>query len=288
MIELNRLLTPGRPSPMYNNEIHEFGRALTASGAHTFNSPNTSQEFKDLFDQWIHQTRINMFTGLDTFPDRDIIQGVTQFIDDIYQVHLGNVYILDHDYMYHKRLYGETYVVNNANLLPANSHLIIGMPFPFYGDIHPDMASILEVCLSKNIYVHIDAAWIGCTKNLEINFDHPAIHSIGFSLSKGLGLGYSRIGVRYSRKRQPGPVTIMNDFTMIPRTMCWWGIEFINKFGHDYLQTKYALYYKILCERCNLIESKSIHLAHSATNNVLAPVGVRFALEFLENHHDSH
>lgn len=285
MKNLRDLIEPGRPRPLYNGELHRYSLSLIANG-HEANSDTIGERFKIEFDRWLHSSKINNLKGLDAFEHRDVIQGVTGFIDDVYQMHRGTTYTIDKDYMYHQRLYGRSTVANDIKDVPDDSKLIVSMPFPFLGDVHPDMATMLDDCLERNISVYIDSAWIGCTRDLEFDYDHPAIHSIGFSLSKGLGLGYSRIGVRYSRARDVGPITIMNDFTMIPRTMCWWGLKFMERFEHDYLQIKYHDLYVRLCKECELIPSKSIHLAHVITNGNLAPVGTREALRYLdENKH---
>jgi hypothetical protein len=280
MNNLKSLFTE-RPRPMYDKEFHDFGKSLVTVKNDMFNSEDSGGFFCRKVDQWLRSSELNEFTGMEKFSHRHVIQGVTQFIDDLYQMNLGNIFTLDHDYMYHKRLYDDKYVLTDITQIKENSNLLISMPFPFYGNIHHNMEFILLHCLEKNVKVHIDAAWIGCTRNIKINFDHSAIHSIGFSLSKGLGLGYSRIGVRYARDIMRGPITIMNDFTMITRPLCWWGMEFINHFGHDHLQNKYYEYYKELCATHELIESKSIHLAHQMENGELRPVGVRPALEHL-------
>lgn len=278
-MDLKTLFTE-RPAPLYDKEFHDFGKSLITPNTELFNSEFTSNQFKTTFNEWITSSNLCTFTGLENFEYRDVIQGVTQFIDDIYQMNYGNVYSIDHDYMYHKRLYGNQFVVSNVNLLPDNSNLIFSLPFPMIGDVHPESQSILDICLKKNVAVHIDAAWIGSARNINFDFNHPAIHSIGFSLSKGLGLGYSRIGLRYSRSRKPGPVTIMNDYTMIPRPLCWWGIEFMKRFSHDHLQLKYYKYYKQLCQEYNLLETKCIHLAYN--KDPMHPLGIRRALEYLQ------
>jgi len=271
-----------RPRPMYNGELYRFGNSLASKNQGLFNGDDVADIFKIEFHQWLISSNLNNFNGLDALDRRDIIQGVTSFIDDLYQMNPGNIYTISQDYMYHKRMFGDKFVLDDIKDIPPTGQLLFSMPFPFYGDIHPKTADILEFCNKNNIPVHIDAAWVGCTRMIEFNFDTPCIKSIGFSLSKGLGLGFSRIGVRYSRDKNVGPVSIMNDFTMIPRPLCGIGISFMRQFGHDYLQNKYGHHYKTLCEQCNLIPSKTIHLAHEIHNGVMHPVGTRQALRYLD------
>ena len=277
------LLERGRPRPMYNAELHNFGISLTSG--HEANNDQIGNQFIDTFDQWLSASSLNQLSGLSDFQHRHVIQGVTQFIDDIYLRYSRHVFVMAKEYLYHQRLFGQANTVDDPNDIPMHAHLIIGMPFPFYGDVHPDMQEILDTCMRRHIAVHIDSAWIGCTRDICFDYNHPAISSIGFSLSKGLGLGYNRIGVRYARDQSDGSITIMNDFTMIPRVMCWYGLQFMQKFGSDYLQATYGTDYDFLCQTCELLPSKSIHLAHILNAGHLQPVGTREALRYLHANH---
>ena len=47
-------------------------------------------------------------------------------------------------------------------------------------------------------------------------------------------MGVHRIGLRYARKPQQGPVKIMNDFGYTNIADMWNGIQAMKKFGADY------------------------------------------------------
>ena len=49
------------------------------------------------------------------------------------------------------------------------------MPFPYTGDIHYDTNELLDRCHELQIPVHIDSAWITASKDIEFDYDHPAI-----------------------------------------------------------------------------------------------------------------
>ena len=151
------------------------------------------------------------------------------------------------------------------------------MPFPFYGDVHPDMIEILDTAHEKNIPVHIDGAWISCIRDIEFNFDHPAIQTVGISLSKG-GMGGNRIGLRFARKRPEGAVTIMNDFNMNSQALVSMGIKFMEELGPEYFWTQYKNHYAKVCEDFDLQPTKAIHLASKDGR----PVGVRPLLRCLQ------
>ena len=46
--------------------------------------------------------------------------------------------------------------------------------------------------------VVLDCAWYGTCYDLDFDVNHPAITEVSFSLSKGIGLGNMRTGVRFS------------------------------------------------------------------------------------------
>ena len=74
------------------------------------------------------------------------------------------------------------------------------------------MNCILDICTKNKVPIHIDSAWFGSCRNIDFDYSHPMIESVAFSLSKGLGLGQNRTGIQYTKKREPGPITITNDF----------------------------------------------------------------------------
>ena len=192
-----------RPQPMYDNDINKFyDNFYQKNPVHT---SNLDEIFKNKFVNWLKNHTLSKFKGIESFGRLDIINGCTQYIDDLYQ-RCGNLQIFENDYKYHWRLNNQL-VYTNLNNLQKSKELLISMPFPYFGDIHPSMNDILDKCNSLKIPVHIDGAWISCIRDIEFNFDHPAVETFGVSLSKG-GMGGNRIGVRFSRNKPTGAVTI--------------------------------------------------------------------------------
>ena len=274
---MKHLLQYDRPQSMYDSEVHNYISEILTSGENFATDPDKLwQKFKDKFHNWIICSKLNTVTGLESFPDRDIVAGVTQFIDDIHQMK-DNVCVLENEYRYHQRLYGDKLVIRTIDTFQAGDNLILSMPFPYYGDIHIDSDKILAKCNEIGVNVHIDACWYGCSRDIVFNFDQPCIKSIGFSLSKALGLGANRVGVRYCRERWKGPISIINEFNMNTQILVWMGTKFIDKFGVDFWQNKYGNAYKQICEEYNLTPTKAIHLAWDNGR----PCGVRPLLRAL-------
>lgn len=264
-----------RPQPMYSSDINKFYDSFYQHNpVHT---PNLDQQFKDTFVKWLADHKYSTFSGLDAFPRRDILNGCTQFIDDLYQRCGTSLQTFENDYKYHWRLNPDIEYVT-VDTLDPNKELLIALPFPFYGDVHPDMDVILDRCLEQSIPVHIDGAWISCIRDINFNFDHPAIHTVGISLSKG-GMGGNRIGLRFARNTPNGAVTIMNDFNMNSQAPVSMGIKFMEDLGPEYFWQKYDIAYTQVLTDFNLVGTKAIHLAKTQDGK---PVGIRPLLRCLE------
>lgn len=255
-----------RPQPLSDRFIEQLIVDVSSGKLDKDISDSVYSNFIEECDNWIHSTKLNKLTGLDKFNRKDIMNGCTQFIDNIYMQ--GPVQVLEGDYRYHNRLNRckFTTVGNLDDTMP----LIISVPFPRYGAQHEQMTEILDECLKKDISVHIDGAWITCCKDLSFDFSHPSIKSVGISLSKGLGLGWNRIGLRWTKDPEPDSITIMNDFKMNNRALTMIGLYFIRHIQNDYLWNTYGETYNKICKDFNLTPTKSIHLA--MRNN--SPVGL--------------
>ena len=265
-------LQTDRPQPMYSNKINEFyNNFYKHNPVHT---EDLDLIFKETFVNWLKKHQYSTFTGLSSFKRLDIINGCTQYIDDLYQ-RCGSLQTFENDYKYHWRL-NPNIKYATVDTLDTNKELLISMPFPFYGDIHPGMTDILNRCNELNIPVHIDGAWISCIRDIEFNFDHPAIQTIGISLSKG-GMGGNRIGLRFARKTPSGAITIMNDFNMNSQALVSMGIKFMEDLGPEYFWKKYKDNYNKVCNDFGLEPTKAIHLARKDGK----PIGVRPLLRCL-------
>jgi hypothetical protein len=255
-----------RPQPLSDKVIEQLIQDVL-SGALDKDITNTVySNFKSEMTSWLFKSKLNTLTGFVNFDRVDIINGCTQFIDNIYMQ--GPVQVLRGDYRYHERL-GLAYVKDVGSLIP-DIPLIIAMPFPSIGAPHQDMREILDECLQKKIAVHIDGAWITCCRDITFDVSHPAISSIGISLSKGLGLGWNRIGLRWIKTTKPDSITIMNDFNMNLRAPAMIGLHFIRNLEPDYLWNTHGERYYKVCKDFDLTPTNAIYLA--LQNN--QPVGV--------------
>ena len=91
-------------------------------------------------------------------------------------------------------------------------------------------------------------------------------------------MGCHRIGVRYAREPQHGPIQIMNEFNYINVADAWIGLQLMEKFGPDFWWNKYASHYNKVCRDFELIPAKAIHVAWDDQKNL---VGIRNLLRYL-------
>jgi len=254
-----------RPQPLSDIKIEKLIQELLP---HKWGYTITDElytQFKEEMSTWLFNSKLNTIKGLDTFGRVDIINGCTQFIDTIYMK--SEPQILIGDYRYHDRIgnWG-----TRPGLLKNDVPLIIAMPFPSTGDVHTQMKEILDEALEKNISVHVDGAWLTCCRGIDFDVSHPSIRSVGISLSKGLGLGWNRIGLRWTKEIRSDAITVMNDFRMNLRAPAMIGLHFIRNLPPDYLWNTYGdIYYKI-CKDFDLTPTKSAYIA--LKNN--RPVGL--------------
>lgn len=276
----NTWLEIDRPSPLIDNKIEGLMHDIILGSVTKDPTDNVYTDFKEKCEEWVVSSKLNNLTGLNSFLRKDIIIGCTQFIDSQYM--LGPVQVLRGDYRYHERL-GLAYVKDVGSLIP-DIPLIIAMPFPSIGAPHQDMEEILHECKLKNIEVHIDGAWISCCRDIDFDFNNEVIRSVGISLSKGCGLGWNRIGLRWTRQTKPDSVTIMNDFHMNNRALAIVGLYFLNNLPPDYQWNQHGANYYKICRDFDLKPTNSIYLALREGQ----PVGISPLLRYLENESNKH
>jgi hypothetical protein len=263
-----------RPSPMSDNHIDQLTKDVLDGKIDQDITDKVYTDFKKEMSDWVFSSRLNTVSGFDSFNRVDIINGCTQFIDNIYMQ--CQPQIIKGDYRYHHRLGNWDMPVG---LLKENVPLIIAMPFPSTGAVHSQMKEILDEAGEKGISVHVDGAWLTCCRGINFDVSHPAIESVAISLSKGLGLGWNRIGLRWTKSKHPDSITIMNDFHMNNRALVKIGLHFLRNTESDYFWKTHRDRYTKICKDFNLVPTNAIHLALQDD----CPVGISPLIRYLEN-----
>lgn len=262
-------LSVGKLPPLKDSLFDTFRQNIISNNS-LYQGTNLYNTFIETSQEYFLSSKINLLSGLDSMASTDIILGCHHFIDNLILKHgLDNLQIFEHDYKYYSRL-NPTITYAKVGELVSEKPVIIATPFPGALGLHSDWSKILDECDHKKIPVHIDGAWLGSAKDIHLDLTRPCIQSIGISLSKGLGLGWNRIGVRWSKTEdQTDSITIMNKFNMIPEVVVRIGISALNTVPVDYLWNKYEKQYQQICRELFLRPTNIIHAAFSIDRKIL-------------------
>ncbi len=255
------MLGTRRQRPMYLSKFTKFRQRLDMK-TYPKDPHAYTETFLQTIDEWINSHKHISYIGLDTFTRRDAILGTTHQLDELHQLHGRCIAVYKGEYKYHRRLTDFTVKeITHYSDLSKGDVFIASYPSCITTACHNEFDKLLDHCHNEDIPVHIDGAWFGQCRNFDFDVRHPAVQSVSVSLSKALGLGSQRIGIRYTRERVNGPISIMNDFAYANVSDMWLGVEAMKYFGTDYWWSNYGNLYTKVCNDFNLVESDSIHVA---------------------------
>jgi len=240
-------------------------------------------------NNWIHSTKRNSITGLEDYKFRDMTSGTTQVFDEAYYMYATKrLRIFRGEYKYHNRVFNNIKFLDdvNGNLieLDENDWIVISNPFCGIGDQHPKMYDVLDIALQKHVPVIIDCAWFGTCRDIQFDFTHPAITQVCFSLSKGLGLGHLRSGIRYLKTDNNSVISQQNKYNHLILVTAQIGIHQMNTFSPDFITNKYYNAYLEICNKLSFVPTKCAHIAvppdagqwaEYINDNVYRKVGLR-------------
>ena len=224
---------------------------------------DSTEHLKQKYKDWLTMSSNSRIDGLDLFQHIDFTFGITQSLDDLMWKHKNDrLRIYEREYHYTFRIHGNYEYIEDAMIQPGD-WVLISVPFCFDGNVPEDLEDILDECFENSVPVYIDAAFYALSHGITLNLNHPAIKEVYFSLSKSLGLGFLRTGIRFSKERFYGPVTMQNDYNYSNLGSIILGSYVIDKFEIDHTVNKYVEEYKRICKENNLIETSCIHIALS-------------------------
>ena len=275
------MLGTKRQRPMYLSKFTKFRQSLSMN-----DYPKDPHEYTTYFleeiDKWINEHKRIRYIGLDSFTRRDAILGTTQQLDELHHMHGSNITVYNGEYKYHRRLTNfNVKQITNYKEIQTGDVFVASYPSNITTGYHKDFDKLLDHCAEYDVPVHIDGAWFGQCRNFEFDVTHPAVHSVSVSLSKALGMGSQRIGIRYTKEKTVGPISIMNDFAYCNVSDMWIGVNSMQHFGVDYWWSNYEDLYTKVCKDFNLEETNSIHVGWLSDKNGKHQLGVRTPLRFL-------
>jgi hypothetical protein len=219
------------------------------------------KEYLITIDRWIHSSQLNSMTGLQRLSERDLINGTTQAFDEFYfKYPTRRLRFFRGEYAYHRRI-ARSWAFLEDQPLRANDFVIVSWPFCSTGAKHPGLSALLDEALTQKTPVMIDAAYFGTCRGLEFDFSHPAIEAVCFSLTKGLGLGDLRSGIRYSNYQDQDPVRQQNLYNHTVLGAARIGLHMMERFSPDHIPEKYRNWQKDVCHEAGLTPTPCMHLA---------------------------
>jgi len=221
--------------------------------------------FVNTADEWFKSTKLNNVIGWEKFKEKDVIIGCTQFIENICLKHSWNIQVLPYDYAYYSVMGKQS---TSPGQLKEGIPLIVSLPNWKYGDIYPSWDIILKECENKNIDIHIDCAWITCSRDIHLDLTHPNIKSIGMSMSK-YNLTWNRVGLRWSKQKTMDSITLFNAQRKYNESLTACGFFMMNNIERDYGWNTYKTKHYEICEKFSLTPSKLLHVAHDKNGDVV-------------------
>lgn len=210
---------------------------------------------------WIESSKLNSVRGLERFGRADLINGTTQTFDDAYFRHRNRrLRFFRGEYAYHRRVF-QNWKFLEEESLHENDFVIVSFPFCSTGNKHPEYDNILKEAERLSVPVIVDCAYFGTCLEMELDFQSPAIESVSFSLTKGLGLGDIRSGVRFSNLKEASPIQQHNDFHHTVLAAARIGIYMMEKFSPDHIPSKYRAAQESVCRDLNVQPTRCMHLA---------------------------
>lgn len=223
-------------------------------------------EYKDFisaFEDSLSKNQSIKISGLDKFLYKDVIIGCQHFLDNLIIEHgLNNLQFFEGGYGYFKKL-NPSLQHTTLDTLEFGKPLIIEYPFPKYQGEHPQYKEIIKRCNEKNIDVYLDCAWLPISWDLDLDVNQPCIKGLAISLSKGYGLHWNRIGVRWHKNKKEDSIFLQNEYRMISYSNLIIGKFYLDRLPMDYLVQKYKKNYFDICKEFNLLPGNTILVAHS-------------------------
>ena len=225
---------------------------------------NCQDDYLNRYPEWIVSSKLNQFHGLEKFPNRHLINGVTQMLDEFHFQCLRKgrkIRFFRGEYPYNKSVLScepEDFIDDHP--LQKGDAVIISCPFSAVGDIHPKFDWLLDECHKLNIPVAVDCAFFGTCGGISVDLSHPCIERVAFSLTKGTGSGNYRSGIEFSKDHE-GHIAIQNDCHHNLHLNAAIGLFLMNEFSPDYIFKKYRKAQKAACLKYDLKPTACIHLA---------------------------
>jgi len=227
-------------------------------------------DFCEKYTKWISNTENNTILGLDRFPHGVFSNGTSQSFDMFYIRNKHRRFrCFRGEYMYHQLSWRNNWpdwkFIEDANL-DSDDAVVVSLPFSNTGNEHDSMKWLIDQCDLLKIPVLIDCAYFGTCSGITIDLTATCITDIVFSLSKTFPVAHARIGMRLTRIDDDDSMFVYHKINYNNRLGAKLGLEIIKKYSSDYIYDKYVNQQKILCDKLNIVPSKTVLFGLDHTN----------------------
>lgn len=249
-----------KPLPILDPEVLD----MCQNSSNIWKLGNTNQ-FKELYIDWIHSSNNFVVEGLDTFPLVALTDGVTGAFPNFHHAYQGRTVVFRGDYPYHRDT-GVT-VIENPNQIRSGDKLIISHPFAATGSKYEQLDRILDLCDRMNIPVFLDMAYFGISKLPTVVVDRNCIKMVAFSLSKTFATGKCKTGIVFYKKTEvKTPMQLLNEYNYVNHVSLNMHYELLKRYSADYMYDTYSEKQKFIATTLDVEVSGCVTLL--VTNNI--------------------
>lgn len=253
-----------------DNVVSHHTQNLLATSYSSLNDDHINYEFLGEYKKWIQSSKTNNIVLKDEWH-YVYSNGTTESFTNFYLTFIDRRFVvLNGEYFYHKisfnRLNMNWDTIISPDDLQPNDAFIISLPFSDIGSEHPMMNELLDKCEELGIPVLLDACYFGLCQGVTFPTDHPAVHTITFSMSKAFDVANIRIGMRVTKEDNDDPLFVYHKNGYTNRVGAHVGLGLIKEFDVDYFPKTYGKYQTKICSDLNVTPSKCVNLATSTDN----------------------
>lgn len=220
------------------------------------------EEFLSTYTDWIRASEATPVAGLEAFPWRYFVNGVSQGYDIFFLEHKGRRFrALEAEYPY-VRLSVPSFALVETDELRSGDALTLSAPFYADGSVPPRYRELLDRSEQLGVPVMIDAAYFGTCYGARFDFTHPAIEMLSFSLSKAFAAQSFRIGILYSKRPLPYLEELQAQSRYYNRVGAYVGLRLMRQFSADFIPSSYRDAHRRVCAELDVIPSRCVMLAN--------------------------
>jgi hypothetical protein len=225
-------------------------------------SPGVRDEFISVYKDWITKARATPAVGLDRFPHAYFVDGVTQAYDLFFWRHAGRRFrTLEDEYPY-TRLSVEHWLRLEDDEIRENDAVVLSCPFYCTGGMPRGYRDVLDAAARLGVPVMIDAAYFGTCYGTKLDYSHPAIEMVGFSLSKAFSVQSFRIGLLLCKSALKNLEEIQVQASYFNRIGAYVGIRLMREFSADFIPENYRSAQQAVCRELEVEPTHCVMLAN--------------------------